>query len=78
MFRTNLHRKRGAYASVFRANEVARLPHKTQYKYNFTKGLFSDPVYSKIKRGNFKSYFNAFKSDAKRHGVDLSRFTVSI
>lgn len=59
----------------FQGIPIRSLPYKTQHEYKFSDGVYSDPIYSSIERGNFESYFNAFKADAKRHGVDLSHIT---
>lgn len=60
------------YVSRWVGKTIADLPHHTELNYESEEGFFSDPIYSKIKKNDFKSYLTAFIEDAERHGVDLS------
>ena len=52
------------------------LDYATQYTYTSNKGFYVDPVYSKIKRNDFRTYIEAFIEDGKRYGRDLSHIDV--
>ena len=55
---------------------LRRIGFETQHTYTSNEGFYSDPVYSKIKRNDFRTYIEAFIEDGKRHGIDLSHIDV--
>lgn len=61
---------------TYNIDPLITFPFQTNLDYKSDRGFFGDPVYSKIERGNAKSYLLAFIEDAKRHGVDLSHVNV--
>ena len=57
---------------MLEGTKVENLITEKLFDLNNGKPILEDPIYSTIDRDDFESYLNAFITDAKRHGLDLS------